>query len=52
VPLVLLLRMYRELASRGRIDAKAVGALPWLAAYDVAWAVGEARGHLDALRAP
>lgn len=51
VPLVLLLRMYRELASRGRLDARAIAALPWLAAYDVAWAVGEARGHLDALRA-
>lgn len=51
VPLVLLARVYRELASRGRLTAKAVMALPWLATYDVAWAVGEARGHLDALRA-
>lgn len=51
VPLVLLARMYRELAARGRINARAVAALPWLVAYDVAWAVGEARGHLDALRA-
>lgn len=50
VPFVLLLRMYRELASRGRLGAKAFAALPWLAVYDVAWAYGEARGHLDALR--
>lgn len=50
VPLVLLARMYRELAGRGRITGRAVAALPWLVAYDVAWAVGEARGHLDVLR--
>jgi len=51
VPFVLLLRVYRELAARGRVNAKSLAALPWLVAYDVAWAVGEARGHLDALRA-
>lgn len=50
VPFVLLLRMYRELATRRRITARTVAMLPWVAAYDVAWAVGEARGHLDALR--
>lgn len=52
VPVVLLMRMYRELASRGRITARTLAVLPWVTAYDVAWAVGEARGHLDALRAP
>lgn len=52
VPIVLLMRMYRELATRGRVTARAVATLPWVMAYDVAWAVGEARGHLDALRAP
>ena len=50
VPLVLLARTYRELASRGRVDVRAVATLPWLVAYDVAWAFGEARGHFDCLR--
>jgi hypothetical protein len=50
VPLVLLARTYRELLARGRCGARTIAALPWLVAYDVAWAVGEARGHVDALR--
>jgi hypothetical protein len=27
-------------------------ALPWVLVFNLAWAVGEARGHLDALRQP
>jgi hypothetical protein len=50
VPVVLLLRTYRELAARSHVNAPAIRALPWLVAYDVAWAVGEAQGHLDALK--
>ncbi len=50
VPFVLLLRTFQELTARGRVNAPALRALPWLLAFDVAWAVGEAQGHLDALR--
>jgi hypothetical protein len=50
VPLVLLMRTYQEIAARSRLTARMIAALPWLVAYDVAWAIGEARGHADALR--
>lgn len=49
IPALLLLRTVRELAGRGRLDGRAVAALPWLVVFDVAWAAGEAAGHLDAL---
>lgn len=51
IPLLLLARTYRELASRGRVGLRALATLPWLIAYDMAWAFGEARGHFDCLRA-
>jgi hypothetical protein len=51
VPAVLLARTFREVFSRRRLRLRLVAAAPLLLAYDVAWAVGEAAGHLDSLRA-
>jgi hypothetical protein len=50
VPLVLLVRTTREVFSRRRLRLRLVACSPFLLAYDVAWAVGEAAGHLDSLR--
>ena len=50
VPFVLLTRTYREVFSRRRLRLRLVAATPLLLAYDIAWAVGEAAGHLDSLR--
>lgn len=50
VPVVLLARTAREVLSRRRLRTRLVVALPLLVCFDVAWAIGEARGHLDALR--
>lgn len=50
VPAVLLVRTFREVFSRRRLRLRLVLCLPALAAYDVAWAAGEAAGHLDSLR--
>ena len=50
VPAVLLARTFREVFSRRRLRLRLVAATPLLLAYDVAWAVGEAAGHLDSLR--
>lgn len=50
VPLVLLGRTAREVFRRRRLRTRFVVCIPLLIAFDVAWAVGEARGHLDALR--
>lgn len=49
VPALLLLRTYRELARRRRLGPRELAALPWLLLFDLAWAAGEARGHLGAL---
>lgn len=49
VPLVLVRRTMREARARGR-GRDVVRTLPFLVAYDVAWALGEAAGHLDAIR--
>lgn len=51
VPVLLLARTFREVFSRRRLRLRLVAATPLLLAYDVAWAVGEAAGHLDSLRA-
>ena len=51
VPFVLLTRTYREVVSRRRLRLRLVAATPLLLAYDIAWAAGEAAGHLDSLRA-
>jgi hypothetical protein len=50
VPVVLLLRTAQEVVRRGRLRATLVLSLPALLVFDVAWAAGEAAGHLDALR--
>ena len=50
VPLVLIARTAREVFARRRLRLRLVLALPVLAAFDAAWAAGEAIGHLDALR--
>jgi hypothetical protein len=51
VPFVLVARTFREVFSRRRLRMRLVAATPVLLAYDLAWAVGEAAGHLDSLRA-
>jgi hypothetical protein len=48
VPL-LSLRILRRAAAHGRLRP-ALQALPLVVLYNAAWAAGEARGHLDALR--
>ena len=50
VPALLALRVLRTVFARGRHRARALLSLPWILWFDVAWATGEARGHLDALR--
>ena len=49
VPLVLVARTAREVFGRRRCRTRFVVALPALLAFDVAWAAGEALGHLDTL---
>jgi len=50
VPLLLGFRIASELARRRRFGVRALMAQPLVLLYNVAWAVGEARGHIDALR--
>ncbi|MBI5105231.1 MAG: hypothetical protein HZB46_09665 [Solirubrobacterales bacterium] len=50
VPLLLTARMLRTVQGRRRHRMAAIRALPLLLVFNVAWALGEARGHLDALR--
>ena len=50
VPVVLTLRRTREILRKGRNRARFALALPLLLVFDVAWAIGEAAGHVDALR--
>jgi hypothetical protein len=45
---LLTLRMLREVWSRGRYRGKALLALPLILLFNLAWAAGEARGHLAA----
>jgi hypothetical protein len=47
VPFLMTLRVYRELASRRRVGARALLALPVVFAFNLVWAVAEARGHAD-----
>jgi len=49
VPLVLVARTAHEVFARGRYRTRFAVALPVLLAFDVAWAGGEALGHLDTL---
>jgi hypothetical protein len=50
VPFVLLGRTFGEVFSRRRLRARLIAATPLLLLYDIAWAAGEAAGHLDSLR--
>lgn len=50
VPLLLTSRILQELSSRGRLGVRTAVALPHIALFNVAWALGEARGHLDVLQ--
>ncbi|HST25213.1 MAG TPA: hypothetical protein VLJ76_04420 [Gaiellaceae bacterium] len=50
VPFLLAVRTAREVFSRGRFRRQFLVALPLLFVFDVAWSIGEARGHLDVLR--
>ncbi len=50
VPLVLVLRTFREVFSRRRLRLRLLACLPVLIVYDIAWAAGEAAGHLGSLR--
>jgi hypothetical protein len=50
VPPLLTLRIFREVTAKRRYRMRLVAALPLLLAYNVAWAAGEALGHVDALR--
>jgi hypothetical protein len=50
VPPLLTLRIFREVVAKRRHRLRAVASLPWVLAYNVAWAAGEALGHLDAQR--
>lgn len=51
VPVVMLLRVARELGRRRKSRLSLFPLLPILASFDIAWALGEARGHMDAIRA-
>jgi hypothetical protein len=50
VPFLMTLRVYRELASRRRLGARTLLALPVVFTFNVVWAVAEARGHADLVR--
>jgi hypothetical protein len=49
VPVLLTLRILREVTRRRRARSRALIALPWILIFNVAWAAGEARGHLAVL---
>lgn len=51
VPVVIVARTYREVFARRRLRLRLIAATPLLVAYDIAWAAGEAVGHVDSLRA-
>lgn len=50
VPALLTLRAAREVFTRRRLRARFLLSLPQLLLFNVMWALGEARGHADALR--
>lgn len=50
VPFLLTARILREVTGRRRELPRTLLALPHVLLFNVAWALGEARGHLDALR--
>lgn len=50
VPILLSLRILRQVSQKRRHGTRAALALPLILAFNVAWAIGEARGHLELLR--
>ncbi|MGA8217854.1 MAG: hypothetical protein WB771_04760 [Solirubrobacterales bacterium] len=50
VPLVLTARLVRQALIKRRNRARVLLALPYVLLFNAAWGLGEARGHLDALR--
>lgn len=50
VPFLMTLRVYRELAPRRRLGARMLLASPIVFAFNIVWAVAEARGHADMVR--
>ena len=49
VPFLMTLRVMRDVFDRGRYRARAVGATPLIFVFNAAWALAEARGHLEQL---
>jgi len=47
VPFLMTLRVYRALQSRRRVGVRTLLALPVVFAFNLVWAVAEARGHAD-----
>jgi hypothetical protein len=52
VPLLLTARLVREALARRRHRVRVLLALPYVLLFNAAWGLGEARGHLDAMRGP
>lgn len=50
VPWLMTLRVLRHVLRRRRLRARVLAALPLIVAYNVVWALAEARGHLDVIR--
>jgi hypothetical protein len=50
VPLLLTLRIAREVLARRHLRLRLLAALPLIAAFNLAWALGEAQGHLGVFR--
>jgi hypothetical protein len=50
IPILLTLRVVRDVLSKRRLRGRLLAALPLIAFFNVAWALGEAQGHLDAFR--
>jgi hypothetical protein len=50
VPALMTVRVLREAQRRRRLRGQALLALPVILWFNLAWAVGEAAGHVDALR--
>jgi hypothetical protein len=50
VPFLMTLRVYREVASRGRLGARSLLALPIVFTFNLVWALAEAAGYVDVVR--
>jgi hypothetical protein len=49
VPFLMTLRVLRQVTAKRRFRLRALAALPLIFSFNLAWAVAEARGHLDVL---